>query len=168
MRHERQVELLQRVADAGPRMAGLFGASSRVNPASAYTDPERFAQEQELLFRAGPTFLGLSAQCREPGAFLAASIAGIPVVVIRQDDGSVRGFVNACRHRAAPLMAEGGGTVGPRFACGYHSWTYSRAGELVARPLSDGAFDDISLNCDLHQIAVAEKYGLISPHTFRK
>mgnify|MGYP006201666135 CR=1 FL=1 len=42
MRHERQVELLKRIGDAGPRLTGLFGETSMVNPASAYTDPVRF------------------------------------------------------------------------------------------------------------------------------
>ena len=161
MRHERQVELLQRVADAGPHFAGLHGARSMVNPASAYTDPERFARELRVLFRDGPTLLGLSCEMAEPGSYLSTTLDGIPVVAIRQADGSLAAMVNACRHRGAPLVGERSGTVGRSLVCGYHGWTYDREGTLLARPLSAGAFDDVTLRCDLHRVAVAEKYGLI-------
>ncbi len=45
MRHERQVELLERVAASGDHFAGLHGNHSMVNPATAYTDLDRFALE---------------------------------------------------------------------------------------------------------------------------
>src|SRR5215210_7055831 len=109
MRHERQVEFLQRVADAGPHFAGLHGPRSMVQPASAYTDPERFAEELRVLFRDGPTLLGLSCEMAEPGQYVSTRVGGVPVVAVRQPDGSVRGMVNACRHRAAPLVTERAG-----------------------------------------------------------
>lgn len=56
MRRERQVELLQRVADGVPRLTGLFGEHSAVQPALAYTGEERFAREVRIMFREGPTF----------------------------------------------------------------------------------------------------------------
>ncbi len=161
MRRERQVELLQRVADAGPRLTGLYGERSMVNPASAYTDPDRFAKELRVLFRDGPTLMGLSCEMAEPGSYLSARLDGVPVVVIRQADGSVRAMVNACRHRAAPLVSQRCGSTGRSLVCGYHGWTYDTEGTLLARPLSAGAFDDVTLPCNLHPVAVAEKYGLI-------
>lgn len=161
MRHERQVELLARVADAGPRLTGLFAEASLVHPASAYTDPARFAREQQVLFRDGPTYLGLAAECAEPGAYLTARLGGVPVVVVRQGDGTLSGFVNACRHRGAPLFEGQRGTIGPRVACGYHAWTYERDGRLASRPMSEGAFDDVALQCDLHRVAVAEEHGMV-------
>jgi nitrite reductase/ring-hydroxylating ferredoxin subunit len=161
VRHERQVELLQRVADSGPHFAGLHGPRSMVNPASAYTDPERFARELAVLFRHGPTLLGLSCEVAAPGSYLSTTVDGIPVVAVRQPDGSLRAMVNACRHRGAPLVAERSGTIGRSIVCGYHGWTYDTQGTLLARPLSAGAFDDVTLSCNLHRIAIAEKYGLI-------
>jgi nitrite reductase/ring-hydroxylating ferredoxin subunit len=161
VRQERQVELLQRVADAGPHLAGLHAPHSMVNAASAYTDPARFELEMRVLFRDGPTLLGLSCEVREPGEYLAARLDGVPVLVVRQPDGSLRAMVNACRHRAAPLVSDRAGTVGRSLVCGYHGWTYDTAGTLLARPLSAGAFDDVTMPCDLHPVAVAEGYGLI-------
>ena len=160
MRHERQVELLQRVAEAGPRLTGLFGPRSLVNPATAYTCTERFGREMQTLFRDGPTFLALSVECRDPGDYLTANLGGVPISVVRQLNGSLAGFVNICRHRGSPLW-KGRGNTSRRVSCGYHSWTYEIDGRLHSRPQSEGAFDDVSLNCDLHRVAVAEKYGLI-------
>lgn len=161
MRHERQVELLARVEGAGPRLTGLFGEASSVQPAAAYSDAERFALEQRVLFREGVTFLGLSAELPNPGDFLTATLDRIPVVVVRQDDGGLRGFVNACRHRAAPLFPADRGSSAKRIACGYHAWTYERDGALAARPMSDGAFDDVTIDCSLHRVPVAERHGMV-------
>ncbi len=161
MRQQRQIELLQRVASAGPHLAGLHGDHSMVNPASAYTDASRFDDEMRVLFREGPTLLGLSCELPNPGDFLATTLDGIPVVVVRQPDGTLRAMVNACRHRGAPLVAERAGSVGRSLVCGYHGWTYGTDGVLKARPLSADAFDDVTLSCDLHPVAVAERYGLV-------
>jgi phenylpropionate dioxygenase-like ring-hydroxylating dioxygenase large terminal subunit len=165
VRHQREVELLARVERAGERQVGLFGPASHVQPASAYVDPARFATEQSVLFRAGPVVIGLSVECATPGSYLTATFGGVPVAVIRQTDGTLRAMVNACRHRGAPLLTgngpNGSGDGLRRINCGWHAWSYGTDGSLLSRPFSDGAFDDVSINCDLHQLAVAEKYGLI-------
>lgn len=160
MRHERQLEVLDRIGAAGEGLVGLFGPSSWVNQAAAYTSPERLAQEVDVLFRRGPTYFGLSAELPEPGSYLSGTVGGVPVTVVRQRDGSLAGVVNACRHRAAPLYDERG-TVGKRVVCGYHAWSYELDGKLHSRPLSRGAFDDVSLPCDLHPVVVAEAHGLV-------
>jgi phenylpropionate dioxygenase-like ring-hydroxylating dioxygenase large terminal subunit len=162
MRHERQVELLQRVAAAGPHLAGLQAEASFVNPASAYTDPRRFADEMRVLFRPGPVFVGLSSELARPGSFRSVTVDGIPLVVVRLPDGSLRAHVNACRHRGAPLVEPGSDGSGLRsFTCPYHAWTYELDGTLRNRPLSAGAFDDVTSDCALHPRAVAEAYGMV-------
>src|ERR1051326_1700357 len=160
MRPERQAALLKRFMDfRGGTLPDHAGHSAR-NPASAYTDPERFEREMKRLFRqrAGP--LGLSCECREAGSYLTGRIGGVPVAVVRQPDGSLRGFVNACRHRAARLLS-GQGERLRSITCPYHAWNYRLDGTLRARPL-DWGFDDVDKeSCSLLPVAVAEKYGLI-------
>ena len=166
MRHERQMELLDRVAAAGPGMAGLHAEHAMVNPASAYTDPCRFETEQRLLFRDGPVFFALSCELPEPGHHRSGVFDGIPVAVIRQPDGGLRAMVNACRHRGAPVLDH---TTEPHteasalrtMSCPYHAWTYALDGTLKARPASYGSFDDVDRDCALHPVAVAERDGLI-------
>ena len=89
MRHERQVQLLERVLDAGPNLVGLHGPTSMLNDAAVYTDPARFEQEMAVLFRGWPVLFALSCELRDPGDYRAATIAGVPIVVIRQPDGRV-------------------------------------------------------------------------------
>jgi phenylpropionate dioxygenase-like ring-hydroxylating dioxygenase large terminal subunit len=160
LRHEREIELLERVASSGERQTGLFGEGSLVQPATAYVDAGRFAREQEVLFRSGPVLMGLTSECRSPGSYLTATFGGIPIAVIRQADGSLRAMVNACRHRGSPLL-EGNGEGLRRVNCGWHAWSYEIDGTLHSRPFSDSAFDDVAISCNLHQRGVGEKYGLI-------
>lgn len=162
MRHERQVALLKRVQASGNRFQGLHAEASRTNDASSYSDPDRFARELRHLFRKGPIFFGLSADLAEVGSYRALRVDGIPLVVVRRENGALDAFINACRHRGAPLVDTSSvGSGLNAFTCPYHSWTYNLDGTLRNRPLSSGAFDDVEANCDLLRRPVAEKYGLI-------
>jgi len=162
MRRERQIELLQRVADAGEHFEGLHAPHSMVNRASVYTDPDRFAAELRVLFGEGPLFFALSCELIEPGSYRTATFGGVPIVVVRQPDGTLRALVNACRHRGAPVVEpDTSGSDLRALSCPYHAWTYDLDGRLRSRPMSAGAFDDVTINCDLHQVAVAEQYGMI-------
>lgn len=162
MRHERQVALLKRVAASGEHLKGLQEPASATNAASVYADPARFELERKRLFRPGPVFFGLSVDLSAPGAYRAMRVDGLPLVVVRQVDGSLGAFVNACRHRGAPLVAPYSSGEGLKaFHCPYHAWTYELNGELRARPFAAGAFDSVTTSCHLPTRPVAEKYGLI-------
>ena len=52
------------------------------------------------------------------------------MVVVRGEDGGVRGFYNVCRHRAARLLDGASGECGTRIVCPYHAWTYALDGRL--------------------------------------
>jgi nitrite reductase/ring-hydroxylating ferredoxin subunit len=143
MKRERERELLRRIADREAPRPGPLGAKSVRQPASAYTCPERFARERDALFRGMPNLVGLSAECPRPGDHLGADLGGVPAVVLRQRDGSLRGFVNACRHRASRLLGEAGST-GAAIVCPYHGWTYGLDGALRARPRAEAGFDDLA------------------------
>jgi phenylpropionate dioxygenase-like ring-hydroxylating dioxygenase large terminal subunit len=160
MRPERQAVLLKRFMEFRSGALPDHATESMRNPASAYTDPARFEREMEVLFRGRPAPVGLSCECHEPGSYLTARLGGVPLVVVRQPDRSLRGFVNACRHRGAPVLA-GRGDGLRAIACPYHGWTYNLDGTLRARPLEWG-FDDIAKSeCSLRPAAVEERYGLI-------
>lgn len=164
MRQERQIELLERLVGIDPSLPWTYAPASMRNPASAYTDPDRFAQEMRVLFRDQPQFVGLTGECATPGAYLTTTLGGVPIAVIRQADGSLRAVVNACRHRGATLL-EGRGKGGMRrIVCPYHGWTYDTDGQLLQRPAAAHGFDDVGVSCNLHERAVAEKYGLIFVH----
>lgn len=161
MRHERQIELLRRLKDVDPASSWPLAPASMRNPAKNYVDPARFEDESRILFRRMPQLLGLSSECAAPGSYLTADLGGIPALIVRQRDGSLKGFVNACRHRGAPL-ASGDGPARPRISCPYHGWVYDLDGTLHSRPYAEAAFEDIPKSgCALHPVSVAEGYGLV-------
>jgi phenylpropionate dioxygenase-like ring-hydroxylating dioxygenase large terminal subunit len=161
MDRERERELLARLADPAAARPGPLGPHSVRNPASAYASAERFARERELLFRRLPNLVGLSAECAAAGDYLTADLGGVPIAVIRQSDGSLRGFVNACRHRAATLLA-GSGKLSRGISCPYHGWTYELDGRLRQRPGAEAGFDDLPKEAfGLHPVSVREAHGLI-------
>ena len=69
-----------------------------------------------------------------PGDWLTHDYAGMPILLVRRDDGSLGAFLNVCRHRGARVVAEGCGTRRKDFPCPYHGWTYGLDGSLIARP----------------------------------
>lgn len=71
-----------------------------------------------------------------PGDYVTLDIAGVPVLLMRANDGTVQGPLNTCRHRGARLL-EGVGQVGKAFVCPYHNWAYDRCGVLRAPPASE-------------------------------
>jgi glycine betaine catabolism A len=120
-----------------------FGRSTMLPP-QAYTDPAVFAWEKQHLF-GGWQCVALTADLPSPGDQRAVRLGDSSVVLTRGQDGVVRGFVNACRHRAHELLpctnAAGADSAvtgpvsnGRAITCPYHAWSYRLDGELVAAP----------------------------------
>lgn len=74
--------------------------------------------------------LAHESQVPRIGDYIAETIAGIPVIVVRGEDGALRGFRNACRHRLSPLVGDGAGACGGELTCPYHGWRYALDGRL--------------------------------------
>jgi choline monooxygenase len=97
----------------------------------------------------------------EPGAYVTADLAGMPVVVVRGDDGVLRAFHNLCRHRGVTLFA-GTGRRGRFVTCPYHQWSYALDGALRRVPQLDEQFPGLDTGaCDLLPAAVAEWHGMV-------
>lgn len=109
-----------------------------------YTDPAIFAWEQERLFKRVWLYLGHESQLKAPGDFVQARLAGVPVLVVRQQDGGVKALVNRCAHRGAQVCQAESGRA-PRFRCPYHGWTYAADGRLVGVPLKSGYAPEFDL-----------------------
>ena len=127
-------------------------------PAAHYSCPERFALEREVLRRVPMAFCP-SAALPEAGSYVARTTVGTPLLVVRGNDGIVRGFRNACRHRGMKL-AEGEGCK-RAFACPYHAWTYALDGSLRHVPGEEG-FPGLDKEAHgLVPVTVHEKGGLV-------
>ena len=162
MRHERQVELLRRLHGVDAPRPGPLAAASMHNPATAYTTTERFDAEMRTLFGRQPVLVGLSGEVREPGSYVTLTAGGIPLAIVRQADGTVRGFVNVCRHRGSTLLGSPCGVGLRSIRCPYHAWTYGLGGELQRFPGAEPGFDDIDkATHGLIEVPVAEGSGLV-------
>ena len=80
-----------------------------------------------------------SEKLAEPGSYVADSVAGNPICVVRGTDGELRAFYNVCRHRAHELLSGEGRAS--RIMCPYHAWTYDLTGRLLRAPHTDGLED---------------------------
>lgn len=126
-----------------------------------YLDPDRFQRESAILFRERPVFAGFSGELTEPGQYKTIDLPGCPVVLVRQRDGSLRGFVNACRHRGARLVDGAGSVAGETFSCPSHTWCYGLDGALSSMRAARtfGHIDPDSTR--LRPVGVAEGWGVI-------
>jgi len=112
-----------------------------------YTDPSILEIEKSKIFRSTWQLVGtLQQACGEangakrtitdPETFFTADVAGEPIVVVRDKQGTLRAFSNVCRHRAGPI-AQGSGCRNV-LRCGYHGWTYALDGRLIGTPDVEG------------------------------
>ncbi|HTL34966.1 MAG TPA: aromatic ring-hydroxylating dioxygenase subunit alpha [Kofleriaceae bacterium] len=124
-------------------------------------DAERYrsaewSHRERALFDA-PRIVAASAAVAEPGACVPVDLPGTSALLVRGNDGVLRAFANACRHRAtrlvdAPCKAKA-------MVCPYHGWTYDLAGALLHRPHPE-AFAGVAPD-GLHELGVAERHGLV-------
>jgi choline monooxygenase len=97
-------------------------------------DQDLFDLEMVRVFGRSWVWLGDTEDLTEPGDYITGTIGYQPVMVIRQEDGSVRGFLNNCRHRASGLLFDPAGNCGKTMTCPYHNWAYAIDGRLVGIP----------------------------------
>jgi len=128
-------------------------------PAADYTDEARYQLEKDRIFKRLPLMLAPSCELAEAGSYKAMEVAGIPVLLTRQKDGSVRAFLNSCTHRGNPV-AQGKGKT-PRFTCGYHGWTFKNDGDLIGVASANDFGEIDKAQFCLKQFPVLEQAGLI-------
>src|SRR5262245_14678153 len=112
----------------------MAATDTRTLPWSWYTDPAVLQLERERIFRRSWQYVGHPGDVPEPGSFAATSVVAVPVVLVRDRDGTLRAFLNVCRHRGS-IVCEGSGRR-ETLQCPYHAWTYGLDGRVVAAPRS--------------------------------
>jgi choline monooxygenase len=119
--------------DAFPGLpVDLLGAPlerARTMPGRWYSDPGHHERELDAIFGRAWVGVGCTDDVADPGSYLASTAGRLPVLVVRDDAGALRAFLNVCRHRGAPL-ASGCGHA-RALSCPYHAWLYRLDGSLV-------------------------------------
>ena len=146
-------------ADQLARSLAPFG-ESRMLPVAAYTSDQVFAWEQQHFFR-GWQCIGRSDEIAEPGMQRADKVGDTSVLLVRQQDGTLRAFANVCRHRGHEILPCGASTKARAITCPYHSWSYKLDGDLFSAA-GYGGFGDFEMaDFPLRPIRLQEWHGWI-------
>jgi len=103
-----------------------------------YYGPEFYQVEQRSLFPREWCAVAVGARVPNSGDMLPVTLAGWPLLLVRQKDGEISVFHNMCRHRALLLVPEpcrGEKSI----RCPWHAWRYALDGSLQATPEIGGA-----------------------------
>jgi phenylpropionate dioxygenase-like ring-hydroxylating dioxygenase large terminal subunit len=110
---------------------GVWNGDVTRVPFWVYRDEGLPKVEQERVFE-GPVwnFLCLDSEIVEPGDWRTTVVGRMPVVVVRDADGSIAAFENRCVHRGALICLDNAGRGAKDFQCVYHAWRYDLRGNL--------------------------------------
>ncbi len=101
-------------------------------PNSAYHSSAWFDLEMDRVFRRNWVFATTDGELSRPGTIKPLEVGGTPILMVRDREGTVRGFHNTCRHRGTELVSEV--CRQPLLTCPYHAWTYRLDGTILSRP----------------------------------
>ena len=161
MEHAVQVENAKKFIEYLESKTTAMADSEYHNPVAQYTCRERLAREQGPSFQPLPAASRLQLRDFPSRAISGPTIfSGVPILLVRGDDGKANAFLNVCRHRGAPV-ADGCGKGQRRFTCPYHAWVYGADGALEYIP-GEAGFEALDKAAHgLRPLPVQEKYGMI-------
>src|SRR5438874_901878 len=107
--------------------------------ASMYRDPAVLEKEEDRIFARTWQLVAHVNELARPGDFKPTTIIDEPILLTRAQDGTLQGFYNVCRHRAAQVVTTRGNRKS--LQCGYHGWVYGLAGRLQTAREMEGTED---------------------------
>lgn len=110
-------------------------ARAETIPSRWYTDAAFHELDKQAVFSRTWHGIGHVSRLQHPGDYIIGTVAENPVIIVRGQEGTLRGFYNVCRHRGGPLAMEDG--CGKVLQCKYHGWTYLLDGSLRGTPKFD-------------------------------
>jgi phenylpropionate dioxygenase-like ring-hydroxylating dioxygenase large terminal subunit len=103
-------------------------------PVEHYVSTDHFELERRSIFARFPQVVAVERELPAPGSRCAADVAGVSLLVVRGQDGVLRAFKNACRHRSTRLVEDGPPCISKAIVCPYHGWTYDLSGCRLHAP----------------------------------
>jgi glycine betaine catabolism A len=127
-------------------------------PASFYLSKEIHDLDIAEIFSKHWIYVAIEPDIAEPGDYIKVDIGHNSIIIVRDDDMSIKAFHNVCRHRGSQLCDEQKGSVG-NIVCPYHQWTYDLSGNLIYNEHMGEDFDKRQHN--LKPVHVGNIAGLI-------
>jgi len=131
-------------------------------PAERYYSPEFFEAEKAVWLHSWQHACHES-EIPNPGDFTEYRVLDQSVMLIRQEDGGVKAFYNACRHRGTALACGTGTFRGGQVVCPFHGWRWGLDGENRYVYAEPGFRPDTvrRSEVDLPEVAVGLKWGFV-------
>ena len=101
-------------------------------PPSCYHDVSWFKYELDRVFKTGWFSIGRVDQWQRCGDYQALNIAGIPIVIVMDEDGKLQAMSNTCLHRSSEIMSGQGSCK--VMVCPFHGWSYDYQGQVISAP----------------------------------
>jgi phenylpropionate dioxygenase-like ring-hydroxylating dioxygenase large terminal subunit len=97
-------------------------------PKQRYYSREFYDLEEEHLWPRVWQMAAREEELPNPGDFVEYGITGKSILLVRQRDGAIKAFHNACRHRATELAKGSGRFPGGQVVCPFHGWRWNLDG----------------------------------------
>lgn len=105
-----------------------------------FTDPAIFDLEMKYIFEGTWIYLAHESQLPQPHDFYTTAIGRQPIILMRNQQGEIGGFLNACPHRGATVCLNKRGNQ-KVLTCPYHGWSFNTNGTLITvKDHSAGAY----------------------------
>ncbi len=102
-------------------------------PNQTYTGEDFLILERDRLWSRSWVCVGVACKLRKPGFVIPVEIVGLPIILLRDQDGAVRAYHNVCSHRGVKLVTSPR-RVKDSLRCPYHGWCYRLDGEICKTP----------------------------------
>ena len=99
-----------------------------------FTSPEFMQAEFDHVWSRTWQWACRDEHIPEPGDYYVYDIGDLSAIIVRQDDGSVVAFHNACLHRGTQLKPPATTGFSNALRCPFHGWTWSKEGDLIDLP----------------------------------
>ena len=143
------------------KTAETFTHGARTLAQHYFVSPEIFAQEQHRIFSAQWMCVGHQSEIPKAGDFFVREVVGESLILLRDQDGEVRGYYNVCRHRGTRLCEEQTGQLRQTIRCPYHAWTYGLDGKLLGAPHMEKVDGFDRSDYSLHSVPLASWAGFL-------
>jgi Rieske 2Fe-2S family protein len=110
---------------------------ARTLPGEAYASTEVFEWERRRFFEGSWVCIARATDLANAGDQRAVQVGSLSILLVRGDDGALRGFHNVCRHRGHELVPPGESRNARGIKCPYHAWVYGLQGDCRATPRFD-------------------------------